>query len=95
MTRPSQPAPANRAGRQHAQAQALAALQRQAAAAPADPYLWWQQLLAEEAALQQREAVMTVCNLRWSHAFWNDLHNRSEALAHQMAACIQQLEAQR
>lgn len=34
MTRPSQPAPANRAGRQHAQAQALTALQQQAAATP-------------------------------------------------------------
>ena len=42
MTRPSQPAPANRAGRHLAQAQALAALQQQAAATPTQPYDWAQ-----------------------------------------------------
>ena len=87
--------PANRAGRQQAQAHALRSLQQQAAAVPTDPCAWWQQLLAEEAELQQRESIMTVTNIRWSTAFWSDLHDRSERLANQMAACIQQMEAQR
>ena len=95
MTR-QHPQPVNaRTGRQLAQAQALAALQRQAAAVPADPYLWWQQLLAEEAELQRLETVATCWNIRCSHGIWSSLHDRSERLANQMAACIQQLEAQR
>ena len=92
---PLNPRPASRAGRQQAQARALRSLQQQAAAVPTDPCAWWQQLLAEEAELQQREGIMTVSNVRWSTAFWSDLHDRSERLANQMAACIQQMEAQR
>jgi hypothetical protein len=91
------PSSGRREGRQQQlnKANALRSLQQQAAAVPADPFLWWQQLLAEEAELQQRESIMTVRNVRWSHNFWADLHDRSERLANQMAACIQQMEAQR
>ena len=38
---------------------------------------------------------MAVRNVRWSHAYLTQLHERSERLANQMAACIQQMEAQR
>ena len=90
------PSIGRREGRQqHKKANALRALQQQAAAVPTDPCAWWQQLLAAEAELQQRESIMTVRNVRWSTAFWSDLHDRSERLANQMAACIQQMEAQR
>ena len=95
-----QPASATGAGRQRAQQQASAALVKSslaigAGATATQPQQRWQQLLSEEADLRRLESVMTVCNLRWSHAFWNDLHNRSEALAHQMAACIEQMEGLR
>ena len=91
------PSTGRREGRQQQlnKANALRSLQQQAAAVPTDPCAWWQQLLAAEAELQQRESIMTVCNVRWSTAFWSDLHDRSERLANQMAACIQQMEAQR
>ena len=36
---------------------------------------------------------MTVCNIRWSHAYWTQLHDDSERLCREMAACLQQLEA--
>lgn len=94
------PGPANRAGRQQhsrkAQAQALnavaAAATAQQQAAPVDPRLWWEQLLQEEAELQKLEAIATCQNVRCSHGLWTDLHDRSERLAHQMAACIALLE---
>jgi hypothetical protein len=91
------PSTGRREGRQqqHNKAKALRALQQQAAAVPADPFLWWRQLLAEEAELQQLETVATCWNIKCSHGLWSDLHDRSERLANQMAACIQQMEAQR
>jgi hypothetical protein len=58
-------------------------------------YVRWQQLLVEEQALQAIEALMCVCNIRWSSAFWQALHDRSEQLSHDMAACLKQLEASR
>ena len=79
---------ANRAGRQHAHLR----LQQQAAASQ-DPALRWQQLLAREHQLQQQEALMTVCNVRWSHAYWTQLHDDSEYLCREMQLCLQQLEA--
>ena len=36
---------------------------------------------------------MTVCNVRWSHAYWTQLHDDSEYLCREMQLCLQQLEA--
>ena len=95
MTLNPRPSAGRREGRQqhHKKANALRSLQQQAAAVPTDPCAWWQQLLAEEAELQQRESIMTVCNVRWSHAYWTQLHERSERLCREMQLCLQQLEA--
>ena len=86
------PAKSRSAGRKNQLLQAHTRLQQQAAASQ-DPALRWQQLLAREHQLQQQEALMTVCNIRWSHAYWTQLHDDSERLCREMAACRQQLEA--
>ena len=88
------PAKSRSAGRKNHLLQAHTRLQQQAAALQ-DPALRWQQLLAREHQLQQQEALMTVCYIRWSLAYWTQLHDDSERLANEMAACIQQMEAER
>ena len=92
------PAKSRSAGRKNQLSQAHLRFQRQAAASQqlahtADPVQWWHDLLAREHQLQQQEALMTVCNIRWSHAYWTQLHDDSERLCREMAACRQQLEA--
>lgn len=92
MTPNSQPV--NRTGRQHAHLH----LQQQAAASEdpathaADPVRRWKQLLVEEQQLQPLEQIMTVQNIRWCTDAWQLLHDRSERLCREMAACLQQLE---
>lgn len=98
MTSQSQLASGKRARRQLAQAkvliaaQAAVAQQHAATAHSIDPRLWWQQLLQEEADLQQLETFATCWNIRCSHGLWTDLHDRSERLAYAMASCIAQME---
>ena len=55
----------------------------------------WQQLLVQEQQLQAAEALICVCNIRCSRAFWQSLHDRSEQLSHDRDACLKQLEASR
>ncbi len=92
MTSP-QPAPGPNAARQLAssknKALALHLQQQQALAAAVDPHAHWQQLLVQEQALQRLEAAMCVCNIRWSADAWQLLHDRSEQLSRDMAACIE------
>lgn len=103
MTRSnSQPVSAISAGRQQQQqrlqvstAYIKAQLVVGAAATSAQAQQHWKQLLAEEAELQGLEAVMTVQNLRWSSVAWAQLHDRSEQLSHDLAACLQQLRGRR
>ena len=94
MTANHQPAKSRSAGRKNQLSQARLQLQQQAAASQ-DPALRWQQLLAREHQLQQQEALMTVRNIRWSHAYWTQLHDDSERLCREMHLCLQQMEAQR
>jgi len=50
----------------------------------------WQQLLVQAA-----EALICVCKIRCSSAFWQSLHDRSQQLSHDRSACLNQLEASR
>jgi hypothetical protein len=97
VTTSPQPASGHSAARQLAsqrKAKALHTLQQQAALATTDPYTRWQQLLAQEQELQALEAAMCgLWNIRWSTATWQLLHDRSERLANDMAACIASMGA--
>ena len=55
----------------------------------------WEALLEREQQLRAAEARMCVVNIRWSHAFWADLHDKSQQLCRDMAACIEQMEGLR
>jgi hypothetical protein len=55
----------------------------------------WQQLLLEEQRLQQFGGMVCVINIKFSHQFWAQLHDRSETLAFEMADCIDRLGALR
>jgi uncharacterized protein YpuA (DUF1002 family) len=93
-----QPALATGAGRQQqrqtaAQSFVKASLAAGASNTPRDAQRRWQELLEQEQALRDTEALMCVVNIRWSTAAWAQLHDRSEQLSYEMAAFVAETEA--
>ncbi len=57
-----------------------------------DPHQWWEELLAKEQRLLDRENLMVSSEFTFSSATWDLLHQESEQLCRDIAACLAALQ---